>query len=402
MVNQQGGLTMSMEKFDRWLDDVTGRNWYWYIKRLSANDTLASGSHQAGPYIPKSVFFRLFPRLRQSQSANPDTHLTCTVDSHGEPDREVRAIWYNQKTRDECRTTGWGGSSSPLLDPDATGSVCIFSFSQAGDNNSEHCRVWLCNLAEEEFFVDRFGPVEPGQPVFMQNGHHIDSGIEDEREKDCWLTETEMPASWLHDFPSAWDIVQKTIQMRPLGNSDPDQRLILRRDCEYRMFRSVEQIVVLPRIVKGFKNVDEFIEYSNSVNNRRKSRSGRSLELHLKGIFDEESVSCSHGEVSEKNKKPDFIFPSVQAYRKKRQPLFMLAAKTTCKDRWRQILNEADQIPVKHLITLQEGISKNQFDEMKEAGVRLVVPSTLHRSYPESIRPELLDLKGFISLVSAG
>jgi len=75
----------------------------------------------------------------------------------------------------------------------------------------------------------------------------------------------------------------------------------------------------------------------------------------------------------------------------------MLAAKTTCKDRWRQILNEADRIPVKHLLTLQEGISVNQFREMTEAKVRLVVPIPLMDCYPEKVRPRLLSLESFIA-----
>ena len=50
----------------------------------------------------------------------------------------------------------------------------------------------------------------------------------------------------------------------------------------------------------------------------------------------------------------------------------MLAAKTTCKDRWRQIINEADRIKLKHLITLQEGVSEAQFREMQEAGVQRI------------------------------
>ncbi len=77
----------------------------------------------------------------------------------------------------------------------------------------------------------------------------------------------------------------------------------------------------------------------------------------------------------------------------------MLAAKTTCKDRWRQILNEADRIQVKHLLTLQEGVSENQFKEMTEAGVKLVVPRALHDSYPKDIRQNLLSLKEFINNV---
>lgn len=75
----------------------------------------------------------------------------------------------------------------------------------------------------------------------------------------------------------------------------------------------------------------------------------------------------------------------------------MLAVKTTCKDRWRQILNEADKIKQMHLFTLQEGVSLAQYREMQEAGVKLVVPSSLHKKYPEAVRKELISLGSFIA-----
>lgn len=75
----------------------------------------------------------------------------------------------------------------------------------------------------------------------------------------------------------------------------------------------------------------------------------------------------------------------------------MLAVKTTCKDRWRQVLNEADRIKSIHLFTLQEGVSPAQFREMKQAGITLVVPSALHKKYPDAIRSELMSLGGFIA-----
>lgn len=52
----------------------------------------------------------------------------------------------------------------------------------------------------------------------------------------------------------------------------------------------------------------------------------------------------------------------------------MLGAKTTCKDRWCQVLNEADRIPNKHLFTLQRGVTRNQLQEMKDEHLTLVVP----------------------------
>lgn len=74
----------------------------------------------------------------------------------------------------------------------------------------------------------------------------------------------------------------------------------------------------------------------------------------------------------------------------------MLAVKTTCKDRWRQVLNEANRVEGIHLFTLQEGVSPNQFSEMEDAEVKLVVPKSLHTKYPEEVRGKLMTLNDFI------
>ena len=75
----------------------------------------------------------------------------------------------------------------------------------------------------------------------------------------------------------------------------------------------------------------------------------------------------------------------------------MLAVKTTCKDRWRQILTEADRIGTKHLLTLQEGVSERQFQEMVGAGVQLVVPEPLKTSFPASVQEHLQTVESFIA-----
>lgn len=75
----------------------------------------------------------------------------------------------------------------------------------------------------------------------------------------------------------------------------------------------------------------------------------------------------------------------------------MLAVKTTCKDRWRQILNEADRVEDIYLFTLQEGVSVAQFQEMQQERVKLVVPLVLHDKYPKVIREHLMSLETFIN-----
>lgn len=175
------------------------------------------------------------------------------------------------------------------------------------------------------------------------------------------------------------------------------------RECEYQIFRSVEQAIELPKITAGFTTIEDFIARAQTVLQRRKARSGRSLELHTREIFIEERLvegtHFSHQPESDPGKKPDFLFPSEAAYKDRSIPddqLRMLAVKTTCKDRWRQILNEATRIPRKHLFTLQEGVSVPQFREMTEAGVQLVVPEGLKDSFPDEVQPHLQSLESFI------
>ncbi len=50
---------------------------------------------------------------------------------------------------------------------------------------------------------------------------------------------------------------------------------------------------------------------------------------------------------------------------------------------------------------LQEGVSENQFREMTEAGVQLVVPKNLHQKYPEAIQPHLQEFESFLGAVRA-
>ena len=393
-----------MNELTNWIEQVSGAQWYWYVKYLSGNDTLANGSHQAGPYIPRAIISDLFPSLSEGKEENPRAEFGALIDSHG-TEVWLTAIWYNNRlrggTRNECRITNWGGASSPLLDPDATGSLCVLAFHKPDGRDVDVAHIWLCrSLAETEAIIDRVGPVEPGRGV-VHNDSGLQLGIQvGPPDRPCRLAVDEIEADWLLEFPDALRIVQMAVgRLSSTRNQSPDVRLLRRRDCEYEIFLSIEEAIVLPRLKQGFDKVDTFVDFANAVTNRRKARSGKSLELHAREVFREEKLAHSHGQTSEAQKRPDFLFPSAEAYRNGSYPtakLRMLAAKTTCKDRWRQILNEADRIQCKHLLTLQEGISPNQFAEMKNAGVVLVVPARLHESYHRDIRPELISLETFI------
>lgn len=140
----------------------------------------------------------------------------------------------------------------------------------------------------------------------------------------------------------------------------------------------------------------------NIILNRRKSRAGKSLEHHLATIFTSAKLEYEEQAVTEDNKKPDFLFPSGEAYHNLTFPadkLVFLGAKTTCKDRWRQVLNEANRIETKYLFTLQQGISKNQLREMKHEHLKLVVPSPYLNSFDKEFQSEIETLSSFINIV---
>lgn len=189
--------------------------------------------------------------------------------------------------------------------------------------------------------------------------------------------------------------------------SDPDNALIQWIEHEERLFKRLEKHIVIIKLKEGFHNghsidVDDFIQFSLSVHNRRKSRVGYALENHLEEIFRLHHIMYSRNKMTENKSKPDFIFPGIQYYSNLAFPeakLTMLGVKSTCKDRWRQVLAEAARIKTKHLFTLEPGISENQTEEMQANHLQLVLPQRLHETYRPNQREWLMNLDTFIQLV---
>lgn len=191
---------------------------------------------------------------------------------------------------------------------------------------------------------------------------------------------------------------------------DPDAALMAWMEREEILFRTLERHLIAGRISAGFGDetgtidVDGFLSFSLSVQNRRKSRVGLALENHLEVIFQENDLRYSRAATTEHKSKPDFLFPSQTAYRDPdfdALKLTMLGVKSTCKDRWRQVLAEADRIANKHLLTLETAISTQQTDEMAAKNLQLVLPQKLHETYRPSQQSRLVNLIEFTKLVRA-
>jgi len=182
-----------------------------------------------------------------------------------------------------------------------------------------------------------------------------------------------------------------------------DDVLMAWMEREEILFRTMEKHLIADKLSSGFDgDVDGFLSFSLSVQNRRKSRAGLALENHLEFLFQANGIQYSRTPYTENKSKPDFIFPGESEYHDREfdaSRLTMLGVKCSCKDRWRQVLAEAERIKMKHLLTLEAAISKNQTDEMEINRLQLVVPKATHRSYLSEQQQWLMSVADFIRLV---
>lgn len=281
-----------------------------------------------------------------------------------------------------------------------------------GGSTSERQLSWLFGLEPEgRAFVSR--EVAGNEPELDFAARFIldEIGIEFE-EPDAGRLDR-IIAPFGTEFPNTAELsglARRTLPEVRAGD-DPDAALVAWLDHEEALFRRLERRIVAERLREGFAggngttDVDGFLRFSLSVQNRRKSRMGQSLEHHLEAIFRARRIEHVRGAVTENGQRPDFLFPGVEAYR--RAPatghpgLTMLGAKSTCKDRWRQVLAEAAKIPKKHLLTLEPGISEQQTTQMANSDLQLVVPRPIQGSYTNCQRAWLWDLGEFIREVEA-
>lgn len=228
-------------------------------------------------------------------------------------------------------------------------------------------------------------------------------GIEVESNEDTYLDD--MLSRFNNKFPSTSEFstyARSTLKdIEPL--KDPDNTLIAWIEREEILFRTLEKYLIGERLSKGFNDdVDGFIAFSLSVQNRRKSRVGYALENHIEELFKIYDIMYSRNKVTENKSRPDFILPNIECYFNDKinsKFLTMLGVKSTCKDRWRQVLSEADKIENKHLLTLEAAISENQTNEMKERKLQLIIPKSLHTTYTLKQQNYIIDLKEFIETV---
>lgn len=364
-------------------------------KFITPNDAGLTGGHQCGFHISKQGWSMF---LDEEGVKGQNKEKRVKIKWQNDFETESRFIYYGIGTRNEYRLTRFG-RGFPFLNDENVGNLLVIT--RVAEDYFE-----AFVLSADEDIDDFFSYFNLS---FEKTNQIIDVNQEINPEKKLYSLILDFVKQY-NSFPETRVMAQGARMCYNEANgittskiiSNPDNILLGWIDTEYSLFKSMEEKVYSDVCTRLFPNLDAFISMANEVLNRRKSRAGKSLEHHLANIFTNNDLVFEEQAVTEEKKKPDFLFPNAECYHNILFPgdlITVLGAKTTCKDRWRQVLNEADRVDVKYLFTLQQGISSNQLKEMQDYNLKLVVPSKYIQSFPQNYRKNIYDLSTFITIV---
>src|SRR5690606_13384148 len=379
-----------------------------FVKKLSRNDTSwadDAGKHQAGFYVPHHIRTAgFFPTL---VADNPDKpHIfraNCDV------------LWpqTGETTHSNIRHYSNKGSEAhftrlpkPLFQSLTPASLLLtgrFKHQTAG------CHYWIVVLdsASEEaelletvfdlrsdfhyrlFDATCFADAaqlqkDEKQELIDRLQHAIRTGSIETILREYGIPE---PADIATEARESW------LQARGLDSLDPwslpnpgDAIMAISRDVEFSLYRRYElrrraaellAIVangndLVTRIVHRFADIDRVFL---SASQQRKTRAGRSFEYHIANCFAAGRIRFVEQAVTG-GRRPDFVMPDLKTLRdRKRNSLdaLVLAAKTTLRERWKQVSSERLNCEV-FLATVDDRVAINSIREMADAGIQLVVP----------------------------
>jgi hypothetical protein len=367
-----------------------------FTKFITANDTGNTGSHQYGFHLHKNSWPLFFPE-EGTKGANLDLYVKIKWQNSFETDS--RFIYYGVGTRNEYRLTRFG-KGFPFLSDEYIGALMVLT--KKADKYYEGFILSTDDEIEEFFNAFGISATETNCILPVTSIQSVETRFQ--------LLFQEFIDGLKTDFPPTISLAEnarriffQALKRKPeVVKLHPDKTILDWIATEFDLFKAIELNRYSELIKTPFPTVDDLIITANTLLNRRKSRAGKSLEHHLSAIFNVWNLSFTSQATTEDNKKPDFIFPDIDTYFSEpagSNKLVFLGAKTTCKDRWRQIIGEADRIPQKHLFTLQQGISGNQMKEMKSAGVTLVVPEPYKKYYPVEHHSDIVTFNVFLQYV---
>lgn len=123
----------------------------------------------------------------------------------------------------------------------------------------------------------------------------------------------------------------------------------------------------------NFTDLDKFFL---SISQSRKSRAGKAFEYIIDILLRKLGYPFSDQIVID-GAKPDYVMPSEEYFREKPLDSIIFTAKRTLRERWRQVVTEANKGYGYYLATIDETITKSQIQQAESHKIFIVVPRSL-------------------------
>lgn len=391
------------------------------VKKLSNNDrdwARLKHKHQAGVYIPPAqrdggFFPPLIEKARDDGGAAIRECFFRTDWPQVDESRKTRLVHYTSKGA-ETHMTGVPKAAFAQLSPASL--LVMGRYTIDGetvfrcltiDSASEDALVLADTLGlDAEFAV---GTCDPAEKLAEERDSILDFV---EQAITAWLAggiagfagdQAALPSTvelavmarnkWLRENGAA--------SLNPFELERPgDAVREISRSVEWDLFREYqrrERAVALVRTILGdqpsdvtaaatirslIDNIGEVDRLMLSASQQRKSRAGYSFEHHIEAMLLDGGIPFAKQVIMDAKKRPDFVLPSLQQFQSPRpssRPGLILSAKTTLRERWKQVQREMAGRDL-FLATVDESIAANAIEDMASLNIVLVVPESLKTS----------------------
>lgn len=128
----------------------------------------------------------------------------------------------------------------------------------------------------------------------------------------------------------------------------------------------------------NFSDVDKFLM---SIFQSRKSRAGKAFEFIIRELFIRADVPFSE-QITIDGAKPDFVMPSAEYFEERPLDCMLFTAKRTLRERWRQVVTEANKSYSYFLATLDDKVTESQLKQAATHKLYIVVPAQIKENNP--------------------
>ncbi|QSX74610.1 hypothetical protein HIV01_015740 [Lysobacter arenosi] len=389
-----------------------GKSQTVWIKKLSRNDCSWADDrdkHQAGFYVPHDIraagFFPALSNVNADKSHIFEALIQTVWPETGEL-KLSRVVHYSNKGP-ETHLTRLPREQFAGLTP---ASILVMGSFEGADGPAWWALV-VDSASETASVLETFFDLDSNFHSILVNPADFISRARDENEMlieeltealKCgtlasFIASAALPATETLALMAQEEFLRgRSGSLNPFELDAPGNAVMeISRDIEYRLYRRAEMrhraaevlriltsqggsTDIATSVVRGFSDLNATFL---SASQHRKSRAGMSFEHHIRRMLEDGGVRYQAQAVTG-GRRPDFVMPDGAALGPKAKEhgiSLVLSAKTTLRERWKQITLERFASPI-FLATVDDRISDDAIIDMSAHSICLVVPESLKES----------------------